>query len=191
MSMYTLKTNIEKKEYIIKKSKFITYIYNISNIEDIEKILNSLKIEYKDATHICYAYIIDNKKKYFDDNEPNKTAGFPILNILEKKKIDNVLAIVIRYFGGIKLGAGGLIRAYSNSIKDSINNNNLEKKTEKSIYYLTTTYENLKKLNDATRNVKIIDKIFDVDIIYTIEIDIEDEEEFIKKINKLNISIKQ
>ena len=78
------------------------------------------KKEYKDSTHICYAYIINSSEKCSDDGEPNGTAGLPILNILKKNNLTNVLAIVIRYFGGIKLGAGGLLRAYSDAANKAV-----------------------------------------------------------------------
>ena len=116
--MYSIKNNIENT-YIIKKSKFLTKLYKVNSIKEIDDILNNLKSEYSDSTHICYAYIINSKEKCFDDGEPSGTAGMPILNILKKNNISNILAVVIRYFGGIKLGAGGLTRAYSNSVSDT------------------------------------------------------------------------
>ena len=105
---------IKNNEIIIKKSKFLGFLYEISNLEEIKEILNNLKKEHKKATHICYAYKVGVNAKYSDDGEPNGTAGKPIYNIIEKKNLNNILIVVIRYFGGIKLGAGGLFRAYSN-----------------------------------------------------------------------------
>lgn len=105
---------IKNNIILIKKSKFLTFLYEIDNLEEIKEILNNLKIEHKKATHICYAYKIGVNAKYFDDGEPTGTAGKPIFNVIEKKNLDNIFIIVIRYFGGIKLGAGGLFRAYSN-----------------------------------------------------------------------------
>ena len=98
--------------YIKEKSKFIGIICKVYTKDDIEEELNNVKKLYNDATHICYAYILPNSKKYFDDNEPSGTAGMPILNILEKNDLCYTLAIVVRYFGGIKLGSNGLVRAY-------------------------------------------------------------------------------
>lgn len=105
---------IKNNEILIKKSKFLGFLYEISNLEEIKEILNNLKKEHKKATHICYAYKVGISVKYSDDGEPNGTAGKPIYNIIEKKNLNNILIVVIRYFGGIKLGAGGLFRAYSN-----------------------------------------------------------------------------
>lgn len=116
--MYIINKTVEN-EIIIKKSRFITKLIYIDDIDEVNKIIDNLRKEYKKATHICYAYIIDGKEKAVDDGEPNGTAGRPILNVLQKKKVTNILAVVIRYFGGVKLGAGGLVRAYTNSISDA------------------------------------------------------------------------
>ena len=122
--MYTIKENVNG-ELIINKSKFITYIYNVNNKNDVNNIINDLKGKYKEATHYCYAYIIGNEKRFNDDKEPSHTAGMPMLNVLENKKLNNVLAVVIRYFGGIKLGAGGLVRAYTGATEAALNQTEL------------------------------------------------------------------
>jgi len=96
----------------VKKSKFVGYYYKIDSIEEIESILVSLKKAHKKARHLPYAYKFGSMLKKSDDKEPTNTAGVPILNIIEKKQMDNVLIVIVRYFGGVKLGAGGLIRSY-------------------------------------------------------------------------------
>ena len=105
--------------YEISKSKFYSYLYNFNKMEDFKQKLEELKKEHKKATHICYAYIIDDngtKEKAYDDGEPKGTAGMPMLNVLKRKNLRNVAVFVIRYFGGVKLGAGGLVRAYTKSV---------------------------------------------------------------------------
>ena len=100
----------------IKKSKFYGYMFKVHSQEDVEKHLKELKAEHKKAKHICYAYKVYEPVfmvKAFDDGEPSGTAGKPILNVIEKKDLNNIVIFVVRYFGGIKLGAGGLTRAYS------------------------------------------------------------------------------
>lgn len=124
--MNTIKETIENT-LIIKNSRFITIIYNINDINDIDKYLKLVKDKYKDATHYCYAYILPNNIKCSDDGEPGGTAGKPILDVLTKHNLNFILAIVVRYFGGIKLGAGGLIRAYSKCISSCLNNTELTK----------------------------------------------------------------
>ena len=127
MSMKTIIKNKEN-EITIKKSKFIGMVKKIENEEDINIILNELKIKYKDSNHICYAYTLDNKKKYSDDKEPKGTAGLPILNVLEWEKLINVMAVVVRYFGGTLLWVGWLIQAYTQATKDAIANCNIVEK---------------------------------------------------------------
>jgi putative IMPACT (imprinted ancient) family translation regulator len=105
---------LKSSTIIIKKSKFIGYYYQVLNVSEVKAILNELKKEHKKCSHLPYAYKINNMVKKSDDKEPNGTAGTPILNIINIKNLDNALIIIIRYFGGIKLGASGLIRAYSN-----------------------------------------------------------------------------
>jgi len=109
--------------YEINKSKFISIIFYFDDINNLSSILENIKKEYKDASHYCYAYILDNNKKCSDDKEPSGTAGKPILDVLEKNDMSNVLCVVVRYFGGIKLGAGGLLRAYSKAVSDNLDNN--------------------------------------------------------------------
>ena len=104
----------------IKKSKFIAYYFEVYTKEEVINVLNDLKKEHKKAKHIPYAYKIDNDIKKTDDKEPSGTSGMPILNIIEKNNLNHTLIAVVRYFGGIKLGAGGLIRAYSNAAKEVI-----------------------------------------------------------------------
>lgn len=107
-------------EIEIKKSRFITYLYNIDNEKDVNNIVENIRKEHKKARHIVYVYKIGNTAKINDDGEPKGTAGMPIFNVLEKNNLNNVLIVVVRYFGGIKLGAGGLFRAYSNSASEII-----------------------------------------------------------------------
>lgn len=114
-------------EIEIKKSKFIGQKFNVSSIDDVNRILADIKKEHKKATHVCYAYRIVGKEyleKAFDDGEPSGTAGKPILNVIQKQDLKNVLVVIVRYFGGIKLGAGGLLRAYSKTASETLKNDN-------------------------------------------------------------------
>lgn len=104
----------------VKKSKFIAYYYEINNKEEIDTILKDLKKEHKKAKHIPYAYKIDNLVKKSDDKEPSNTAGTPIYNIIIQNDLNNVLILVVRYFGGTLLGSGLLTRTYLNSAKEVI-----------------------------------------------------------------------
>ena len=107
-------------EIVEKKSKFIGYKLNCSDIEKVNEALAFLRKEHKKATHICYAYSLKSPflEKAVDDGEPSSTAGKPILSVLQKKKLCDVCVFVVRYFGGIKLGAGGLVRAYTKAASE-------------------------------------------------------------------------
>lgn len=96
-----------------KKSKFIAYYYQLDDIQDVKLILENLRKEHKKARHIVYAYRFSNTAGKSDDKEPSGTAGLPLYNILERNDLDNSLLAVVRYFGGTKLGAGPLARAYN------------------------------------------------------------------------------
>lgn len=103
-------------EIVINKSRFIAYKFDLTTLDEVKEILAYLCREHKKATHICYAYVFNVgvvSEKACDDGEPNGTAGYPILNVIKKKNLQNTFVAVVRYFGGIKLGAGGLTRAYT------------------------------------------------------------------------------
>lgn len=99
----------------IKKSKFVAYLYDIEKISEIKEILKNVKYEHKKAKHIVYAYKFGSTAGKSDDKEPSGTAGTPLYNLLDMNNINNKLLIVVRYFGGVKLGAGPLLRAYKNA----------------------------------------------------------------------------
>lgn len=110
-------------ENVISKSRFIAYIKPVSTENEAKAFIDEIKTKHKDATHNCSAYTVGpemNIQKANDDGEPSGTAGIPMLEILKKQEIHNVCVVVTRYFGGIKLGAGGLIRAYSGTVRDVI-----------------------------------------------------------------------
>ena len=167
--MNTIKKEITN-EIIINKSKFITILTNISSKEEIITKINNIKKEYKDATHYCYAYIIDNQEKCSDDKEPSGTAGLPILNVLKQNNLTNILCVVIRYFGGIKLGAGGLIRAYSSSVSEALNKTQITPLTKGYNIIIEFPYENLKQINYLLKDYKIY-KDFGNKITYSFNIE--------------------
>lgn len=165
--MYTIKKNVTT-EIIINKSRFIGILIPVDNIEDINNILNNIKNEYKDATHYCYAYTIDNTKRFNDDGEPGGTAGMPILNVIEQNNLNHVLIVVVRYFGGIKLGAGGLVRAYSKISSECIKQAELAILEDGYLVSIKLNYNNIKDVDNLLKNEKIIDKNFMEDITYKV-----------------------
>ena len=159
-------------EYEIKKSKFIAMLFYTESSDEIKKIIEKIKKEHSNATHICYAFVIlENgiKEKAFDDGEPSSTAGKPILECIKKNNLVNTLVVVVRYFGGIKLGAGGLIRAYASSAKfviESVKDSFIEYKQfdYKKIEINYNKFEEFKQFCKIN-NIEIVSSNFDENII--------------------------
>lgn len=114
----TIPKQIFFSETVINKSRFLAYSTGVESIVEATEFVNSIKKKHYDATHNCYAYIVGNNVKFSDDGEPSGTAGKPILNVLQQKGFCDIVVVVTRYFGGIKLGAGGLVRAYGGATSD-------------------------------------------------------------------------
>ena len=163
--MKSINNNIEN-EIIIERSKFITKLFKINTEEEAKNILNNLSKEYSDSTHICYSYIVGNIKRFNDDGEPGGTAGMPILNVLENNNLNYILAVVIRYFGGIKLGAGGLVRAYSNSISECLKLVDIKELVDGYKIEINFNYNNVEQINYILKDLVIINKRFDNIITY-------------------------
>lgn len=170
--MLTIKDET-KHEIVINKSKFITLLYRVNNIDEINDKLDNAKKNYKDATHYCYAYIIDNIKRFSDDNEPSGTAGVPILNVLENNNLNFILCIVVRYFGGVKLGAGGLVRAYSKSCSECIIKSELIEITNGYNVQIWFNYNQIKFIEKLLTNYEINDKVFENQIMFDFNISCE------------------
>lgn len=142
-------------EIIIEKSRFIAHAYQVNSIEEASVIINENKKKYWDATHNCLAFIIGKNQEYMrssDDGEPNGTAGVPILEAIKKGGITNTLVIVTRYFGGIKLGAGGLVRAYSKATSTCLSQASYIEKKELAHYMLALSYSEANKCLDYIKN---------------------------------------
>lgn len=156
-------------EIIINKSRFITILTNINDIDKVKEKLEEIKKKYKDATHYCYAYIINNHEKCSDNGEPSGTAGMPILNVLKQNDLTNILCVVIRYFGGIKLGAGGLIRAYSTSASVALNKATITNIVNGYNITIEFSYNNLKQIDYLLKNIDI-KKDYQTNITYNFNI---------------------
>lgn len=173
--MKTIKEHIQVTQ-TINRSEFITNLYPVSSIDEVSLILSEVRKKYYDATHNCYAYILGEDasiKKSSDDGEPSGTSGMPILNTLEKNNLTNVLCIVTRYFGGIKLGAGGLIRAYSSSASLSLTSTSFLSLTKTVKIELTISYQQVTPVMNYMNNYKLYDKKFleDVYLYYELKED--------------------
>ena len=137
-------------ELIIKKSKFICSLARTETVEETQKFIEQVSKKYHDATHNTYAYTLglnDNQVKASDNGEPSGTAGIPELKALQLMKLKNVTAVVTRYFGGIKLGAGGLIRAYSNSVTEAAQNIGVVKCVMQQLIQFSIPYNRIDEIN--------------------------------------------
>lgn len=162
--MYYLEKAIENK-IIIDKSEFITIIHPINHTDEMVEILKYVRKKYPKATHYCTAYVFENTQGSNDDGEPSGTAGVPMLEVLNKNELSNVFAVVVRYFGGIKLGAGGLIRAYAKSVSSTLILANFLQKVTTTDYEVTFNYDQI-GLIDHLFSDYIQDKIFLTEVTY-------------------------
>ncbi len=157
---------------VISRSKFITTLIPITSQEDAQEKLKIIKKKYSDATHNCYAYISSEnaqEQKFSDDGEPQGTAGAPILEVLKKKKVYMTLAVVTRYFGGIKLGASGLVGAYSSCVASAIDKAKIVEYKESIEIIVNTDYSTYKKLQEIIENNE--GKVLNIDYSDNVVID--------------------
>lgn len=188
-----MKTIIEGKaaEVTEKKSRFIANIFHVENVTEADEKIKQINKKYYDAKHNCYAYIVDGIEKCSDDGEPSKTAGAPILDILKKNQFTNVLVIVTRYFGGILLGTGGLVRAYSEATKRAIENSDVVEIVSGERYIIEVSYENVNNVLYWCNklNIKICENVYETSIKLTIESTKEDKEKLINNVEIENIKV--
>ena len=124
-----------RTEQVISKSRFICSLKKVKTEEEAQEFIKAVKKEFWDATHNCSAYIIDEQhQRSSDDGEPSGTAGMPMLGVLRKQELQQVAAVVTRYFGGVKLGAGGLVRAYSGAVAHAVDAAGLAQKVKMGLY---------------------------------------------------------
>lgn len=176
---------------VIQKSEFITRLFRVNTIEEVNFHLDEIRKKHYDATHNCYAYILGNTQeiqKCSDDGEPQKTAGAPMIDVLKKNNITDILAITTRYFGGILLGAGGLVRAYSSSVSECLKHAQFYevKKQIKSI--LTTDYSGYNIVLKNIPYVQIIETSFTDFVTMILVCDIEAQMRLSSDLIKYKIS---
>ena len=178
--MFTIK-ELSQYEIVVEKSRFITTLIPVKNMAEVTKALADTRKKYFDATHNCYAYIIGSDqaiKKASDDGEPAKTAGFPMLNVLEKNNLCNILAITTRYFGGTLLGAGGLVRAYSNSVIEAVNHAEVFELTSLQKIIISIDYPYYSLLEEEIKKYDIINIRFSDSVDITLGIDLNKVDDF-------------
>jgi uncharacterized YigZ family protein len=176
-----------KGEYKEKGSKFIAYSFPLNADTELEGIIESIKNEHPKARHYCYAYRIGtdmNKFRTNDDGEPSGTAGKPILGQIQSFNLTNVLVVVVRYFGGTKLGASGLINAYKSATKEALDNSSEIEKYIKASYILHFNYDQMGHILSVIKdnNIDITQKSFDEECQITIEMRLSEVKEKILKL---------
>lgn len=169
--MYRLKED-HVEELEIKKSRFLCYLHKCFQEEDAKAFVQKIKKEHPNATHHCYAFVIgehNELQRSNDDGEPSGTAGVPMLECLMHNDMQDIAAVTVRYFGGVKLGAGGLIRAYSKSVSNALKSAVITKKEEMQKYTITFSYDLIGKIDHYLRSndIMILDKEYEETVTYT------------------------
>lgn len=188
-SYLTVKGNGEAR-IEIRKSLFISYVGNVSSDEEAVTFVEAVRKEHWNATHNCYAYIIgehDEIKRSNDDGEPSGTAGRPILSVLEQMGLKDTVVVVTRYFGGIMLGAGGLIRAYSQAAKAGLTATGIIERILSREYLLTMDYSWFGKLESefVNRGYQLANKSFMEQVKVSFLVPKGEEEDFVSLVNNL------
>jgi len=185
-------------EIVEKKSRFIANIFYVESLEEADIHIKQIKKKYNDARHNCFAYAIETGDggiavKYNDDGEPQGTAGAPMLKLVLEQGLSNILVVVTRYFGGILLGTGGLVRAYSGALEEALKKAEIVQKTKGYEATIQVEYSDvealkyyLEKLNIRIKQVEYLEKVE-----FTVEIIEELSEKFKKEKNYNNFSIIQ
>ena len=197
MNEFTTILKDEMAEIVEKKSKFIANIFYVENVEEAEAKVKEAKRKYYDAKHNCIAYrVIENGRiveKSSDDGEPSGTAGGPMLNILQKNNLCNLVVIVTRYFGGILLGTGGLVRAYSEATQKAIEKSIKVSKIEGIEIQVRVDYSKLDAFKYYCRNneIDIVKIEYKEDIVLKIEMEKSRKNIFLKNIETKTLNIKE
>ncbi|MEJ8736537.1 YigZ family protein [Erysipelotrichaceae bacterium HCN-30851] len=170
--MYRLKKDT-MAELEIKKSRFLCYLHKSFSESDAKEFIQSIKKMHPNARHHCYAFIIgehNELQRSNDDGEPQGTAGVPMLECLANRQMQDIVAVTVRYFGGIKLGAGGLIRAYSKSVSNALDEAIITQKQKRLVYKMEFSYELIGKLDHYFRqhNIVVLEKEYEEQVIYTL-----------------------
>lgn len=164
--MYTIEGEVINK-IEITKSLFITYMKHVETVKEAKEYLETLRLKHPDATHHVSGYIIGKTGEnghYSDDGEPSGTAGMPIFDVLRKNELTNIVIDVVRYFGGIKLGAGGLVRAYSKSASEAIKLKGIVPIIDYTHFQVSFDYSLLKSIERSLINTEILERKFSNDV---------------------------
>ena len=190
--LYKTITNIVGEGfYSEKRSKFLAFAHHVDDVEDVKRIVQEYRKKYYDARHVCYAYMLGPEKLDFkanDDGEPSSTAGKPILGQILSNDLTDILIVVIRYYGGVNLGTGGLIVAYRTAAADAIEHCEVEEKYIEDIVKFTFPYVMMNSVMKVVKNMepRIVSQEYDNTCTITLSIRKSKEEELSNKLKNLS-----
>ncbi len=192
-AFYYTVDNESQGEITEKKSRFICSLKHVETEEDAAAFINSIKKKYYDARHNCSAYILGDRQETVrssDDGEPSGTAGRPMTDIMLGNGLSNVCAVVTRYFGGTLLGTGGLIRAYSQAVKEALNNAEIIKMTKSVRFRATISYNELNILMRvmSTSEIQQLSSEYGESIVFLLQVPEDDYENTVNRITDATLS---
>lgn len=173
-----------------KNSKFFGYAFPVQSENEVKEILDQLKKQHYTARHWCYAYQIGTKTKIYranDDGEPNNSAGMPIYGQIQSFDVTNILVVVVRYFGGVKLGVGGLVTAYKTAAQMALETVEIVEKTINTHYLIRFDYKNMNKVMRVIKekNLNVINQVLELDCLIEISCRLTQKEEIFNAINHI------
>lgn len=173
-----------------KNSKFFGYAFPVQSENEVKEILDQLKKQHYTARHWCYAYQIGTKTKTYranDDGEPNNSAGMPIYGQIQSFDVTNVLVVVVRYFGGVKLGVGGLVTAYKTAAQMALETVEIVEKTINTHYLIRFDYKNMNKVMRVIKekNLNVINQVLELDCLIEISCRLTQKEEIFNAFNHI------
>ncbi len=176
-------------EIVEKKSRFIATVRPVESEEEAVAFINEMKKKYWDARHNCSAFVLGERQEVTrcsDDGEPAQTAGRPMLDVLLKEGVTNVAVVVTRYFGGVLLGTGGLVRAYQKAVQEGLSNSQIIEKRNGLLLYIKTDYNGLGKLQYlfSQKEIAILNSEYAADVIMTVLVPAERKEELEKAVTE-------
>ena len=176
--------------YSEKRSKFLAFAHHVDTIEEVKTIVAGYRKRFFDARHVCYAYMLGHDRSLFranDDGEPSSTAGKPILGQINSHGLTNVLIIVVRYYGGVNLGTGGLIVAYRAAAADALDHAQIEERTIEFILTHTFPYEEMNRVMNTAKELaaRIVSQKFDNTCEITLAVPQSKREELINRLKSL------
>lgn len=187
MQIYKTIKQYGEGEIVEKKSRFLGKIKQVETEEEALEFIESIKKQYWDARHNCFAYIIGTKGETVrcsDDGEPSGTAGKPMLEVLQNQELRNVVAVVTRYFGGVLLGTGGLVRAYTQATQEALKEAQVATMTPMAVMTVKTDYNAIGKIKYvlAKEEVPVLNEEYAVDVVVTMAVSLAEKERMIKKL---------